>query len=183
MGGGLIGIGMATTGARPGTILVQIATGVRSGTYVGLGGITGGILCARFGGLLRAQGRNNTPSPSSSEPESKRQHTIDAQFNLKPTTVLLVYEILCLSMITGTIFSNGLDPRSPHLHPKLVVSWLVSRKQPAFCSWEAPLGSPLHMEAGAYFRWIFSSHKEKGTAPRPKVSALTFAVGILAGRV
>ena len=43
MGGVLLGIGMALTGACPGTVLPQIATGVRSGLFVGIGGILGGM--------------------------------------------------------------------------------------------------------------------------------------------
>jgi uncharacterized membrane protein YedE/YeeE len=43
MGGVLLGVGMALTGACPGTVLPQIVTGVRSGLFVGIGGILGGM--------------------------------------------------------------------------------------------------------------------------------------------
>ena len=39
---------MSLTGACPGTVLPQIATGVRSGLTVGLGGIFGAMLSERF---------------------------------------------------------------------------------------------------------------------------------------
>jgi uncharacterized membrane protein YedE/YeeE len=46
-GGALIGTGMALTGACPGTVLPQIVTGVRSGIFVGIGGVLGAIYFTR----------------------------------------------------------------------------------------------------------------------------------------
>ena len=48
IGGSLLGIGMSLTGACPGTVLPQIATGVRSSLYVGIGGILGAMLFAKY---------------------------------------------------------------------------------------------------------------------------------------
>nr|POE77806.1 hypothetical protein CFP56_09449 [Quercus suber] len=41
VGGTLIGVGMALSGACPGTVVVQIATGISSGLWVALGGVLG----------------------------------------------------------------------------------------------------------------------------------------------
>ena len=48
LGGSLLGIGMSLTGACPGTVLPQIATGVGSSLLVGIGGIVGAIIFERF---------------------------------------------------------------------------------------------------------------------------------------
>ena len=45
----MLGVGMALTGACPGTVLPQIATGLRSGLLVGIGGILGAMLYTKKG--------------------------------------------------------------------------------------------------------------------------------------
>lgn len=48
LGGSLLGIGMSLTGACPGTVLPQIATGVKSSLLVGVGGILGAMIFERY---------------------------------------------------------------------------------------------------------------------------------------
>ena len=167
----MIGIGMATTGACPGTVLVQIAMGIKSGIYVALGGLLGGILYVRVGGLLKQ-------SCAVAQKEEIRHHTIDGRYNLKPTTVLLAYELLCLAMISGFIVFGGVDASSPYLHP-VAGGVLIGLAQAAsLLLTGSPVGvSAAYEEAGAYF-WYLLSGKAKS---RPKVSAMTFAAGILVG--
>lgn len=59
IGGALLGVGMALSGACPGTLLPQVATGVSSGPFVLLGGVLGGVIHAgwirRFVNVKKAE--------------------------------------------------------------------------------------------------------------------------------
>ncbi|KAG0645819.1 non sense mediated decay [Hyphodiscus hymeniophilus] len=60
IGGVLLGIGSSLTGACPGTVFPQIATGVRSSLFVFLGGITGAVLFERLAAKSVTQGKRAT---------------------------------------------------------------------------------------------------------------------------
>jgi uncharacterized membrane protein YedE/YeeE len=169
----MVGIGMATTGACPGTVIVQVATGIESGTYVALGGILGGILYVRFGSWLKQR-------PSSDTPTSEYPLTIDSKYNLKPNTVLLTYEVICLTIIAVSLILGGVDSKSVYLHP-VAGGILISLAQAASILLSGrPVGvSTAYAEAGELFWRIFSSKGSGGKAP--EVSAMVFAAGIFAG--
>lgn len=50
---------MALTGACPGTVLPQIATGVKSSLFVGVGGILGAMIFERYVRVTREQVRTS----------------------------------------------------------------------------------------------------------------------------
>ena len=164
---------MAITGACPGTVFVQVASGIKSGYYVALGGLAGGIAYVRLGSLLKVQGGSNTPPVP-------RQHTIDSKFKIQPERVLLAYELICLIMITGSIAFGGIGARSHNLHPVLG-GCLIGLAQAASLSLTgSPIGvSTAYAEVGEYF-WQTVSAKSALRRP-PTNLAITFAVGILAG--
>ncbi len=172
VGGLLIGIGMATTGACPGTVLVQLVTGVNSGIFVFLGGLLGGILYSRFGTYLKR-------SPSTSAPVDTTQHTFQTKFNLKPEHVLLAYEGMCLIIIiAASVF--GLNGSSPWLHPIFGGALIGSAQAASLLLTGNPVGvSGAYGEAGEYFWRFFTSKTARGS--RPPVTAMTFALGIMAG--
>ncbi|ESZ90755.1 hypothetical protein SBOR_8868 [Sclerotinia borealis F-4128] len=69
IGGLLLGIGMALTGACPGTVLPQIVTGYRSGYFAFIGGVIGGILYSKIRPLIRRSSPTcSTPSSSAGPP-------------------------------------------------------------------------------------------------------------------
>ncbi|KAG4028314.1 hypothetical protein MFRU_022g00340 [Monilinia fructicola] len=53
IGGSLLGVGMALTGACPGTVLPQVVTGYESGRFAFLGGIIGGVLYSKLRPIIR----------------------------------------------------------------------------------------------------------------------------------
>ncbi|KAI9872174.1 MAG: hypothetical protein M1830_002000, partial [Pleopsidium flavum] len=110
LGGLMIGAGMTLTGACPGTVLVQLSTGIRSGFFVLIGGILGGILYTRFGRCLR-----NTSAPLTSE-TANTNVTVQSKLNLNPNRVLLAYETACLAIITLATYLAPHDVRA-QLHP------------------------------------------------------------------
>lgn len=173
VGGALIGIGMGSTGACPGTVLVQVATGVKSGIFVALGGLLGGVLYARFGQNLKKSSTSIDPSGA------EKQHTIQAKFDLDANHVLLAYEVMCLCVI-GVAAVFGLDGDSASLHP-ILGGFLIGGAQAASLLLRGtPVGvSKAYEEAGQHLLHLFPSQRPQG--PRSPALALTFASGILGG--
>lgn len=172
LGGLLIGTGMASTGACPGTVLVQLATGIKSGIPTVLGGIIGGILYTRFGSGLRRGVSASTPSLDT------KAHTIQTKFNMNPNHVLLIYEVMCLAVVgVSTVF--GLNRSAPSLHP-VVGGVLIGGAQATslLLTGNAVGVSTAYEEAGRFF-WYFLAPGQRGS--RPPTKAMTFALGILIG--
>ncbi len=172
LGGMLVGTGMALTGACPGTVLVQLATGIKSGIPTALGGLVGGILFARFGSALKRG------LPASIPPLDAKAHTIHTKFDINPDHVLLGYELLCLALIGGFSVS-GLNRSTPLLHP-VVGGALIGGAQAVslLLTGNAVGVSTAYEEAGRFFWYLFDPPKQGG---RPPTKAITFALGILIG--
>src|ERR1700761_1914500 len=105
VGGLLQGIGMALTGACPGTVLVQLAMGVKSAWYIAAGCILGAAAFVRLGQRLK-----RTVSETLS-PTGPAKLTIPETLGLSTTSTVLLYEILCLVMITAATY---LGPTRDH---------------------------------------------------------------------
>ncbi|KAL3422721.1 YeeE/YedE family protein [Phlyctema vagabunda] len=93
VGGLLIGSGMTLTGACPGTSLVQLAAGVRSGKLVVCGGVLGGIIYSRFGKYIRRDAAVTAPSC----------HTVQEQLNISRASAVLAYESICLATVSAVL--------------------------------------------------------------------------------
>ncbi|KAF7854603.1 hypothetical protein EAF04_010412 [Stromatinia cepivora] len=61
IGGLLLGIGMALTGACPGTVLPQVVTGYQSGRFAFVGGIIGAIIYSKIRPFIRSQTTCSAP--------------------------------------------------------------------------------------------------------------------------
>ncbi len=172
LGGLLIGVGMALTGACPGTVLVQLATGIKSGIPTALGGLMGGILFAKFGSALKSSLSASTP------PLDAKSYTIYTKFAMNPDHVLLAYEVMCLALI-GSFSTFGLNRSAPLLHP-IVGGALIGGAQAASLLFTGnALGvSTAYEEAGSFFWYLLGAGKQGG---RPSTKAMTFALGILIG--
>jgi uncharacterized membrane protein YedE/YeeE len=170
VGGLLIGLGMALTGACPGTVVVQVATGIKSGLYVALGGVLGGIFFSRFGTTLRNSGTCSSP------PESQ---TISSKLHLNPTTTFLAFEALCAVILA---VANVSTPSGSYawIHP-IAGGLLIGAAQAAsILLTTSTLGvSTAYEQIGQYF-WRALGRKDGAKPPSPP-SAIIFALGILAG--
>ncbi|KAG9522742.1 hypothetical protein KCU93_g7009, partial [Aureobasidium melanogenum] len=93
IGGSMIGVGMALTGACPGTVFVQAGAGLPSGMYVLGGGILGGLLFVStqpsIARLRESRGSSN----------NKSELTIPKSFGVSPWVVLAMWEIMCFGML------------------------------------------------------------------------------------
>lgn len=121
VGGAMIGVGMALTGACPGTVLVQsgIST-IQSGSYALLGGIVGGLVYVtalpyleRLKQFLRPKEETSvSPPPSRSHTvllstSKQGSPTIHATLNISPLTVLCAWEAVCLLILQ---LAHAYDP-------------------------------------------------------------------------
>ena len=169
-GGLLHGIGMALTGACPGTVFVQLATGIKSAIPTLAGGITGGILFARYGSALRQK------SPESSQIIVKPQ-TVSTKFDVDPNLVLWIFEIICF-MVVGTVTLLGLNASGSLLHPVIGGAAIGLAQGTSLLLTGRALGvSTAYDEIGRYFWYAFGSQEED----RPPIRTTTFALGILTG--
>jgi uncharacterized membrane protein YedE/YeeE len=93
IGGSMIGMGMALTGACPGTVFVQTGAGLPSGIFVLAGGILGGLLFVTAQPSIISLRARNTNSTANSE------LTIPKSLGVNPWIVLAFWELLCFGML------------------------------------------------------------------------------------
>lgn len=110
VGGTLIGAGMALSGACPGTVVVQIATGITSGLWVALGGVLGAaIFIAAKPSLPGSKAAASAiPRSSTLSQDGQGPSTIPAALHTSERTVLYGWETICALglYITKHIQSN-----------------------------------------------------------------------------
>ena len=162
IGGALIGAGMSLTGACPGTVLVQLATGLESAWWVALGNVVGGIAFVKVAPRLK---RSRSSGP--------QEHTVMQKTGLSTTSTVLLYEVMCLGMILGATYL----PRSEHwlnpIHGGIVIgvaqvmSVLLTKKSLGVSSAYETIGK-------AFWSML------EGTAA-PDGSSAVFALGLIAG--
>ena len=111
IGGVLIGMGMALTGACPGTTLVQAGTGIANGVLVSIGGVLGAMAFIKLQPLLqqarRARTRSlesqtsavHTSSDASIEEETKGPKDIATALGIQPLVLLLIWVPMCLAVM------------------------------------------------------------------------------------
>lgn len=173
IGGLMVGVGMTLTGACPGTVLVQVGTGVQSGRSVLLGGILGGILYTGVGKKLRRC------AAGSSEP-GKSLYT---KVEMNATTAILLFEGMCISMILATRYlfpaktETFLDPVSGGL-------FVGAAQFVTLVLTKAPVGVSTCYEDIGWWFWNSLGYTESGSTPArtlvPRTKAIAFAAGIFA---
>ena len=162
---------MALTGACPGTVVVQVATGIESGLYVALGGVLAGIFFARFGSTLKKS--ENTSATAEA-------HTIASKLHFDPTMTFLAFEIMCTVILAVASF---LTPRGSYawLHPVAGGLLIGASQATSIMLTSSPLGvSGAYGQIGQYF-WRTLGQKDHVATPPSPPSAILFALGILAG--
>lgn len=178
VGGLLQGIGMVLTGACPGTVLVQLALGIKSAWNVAAGGLLAGIVFARVGERLRrsqspASTSEKTASPSSPASTSSK-HTLQEQTGLSTASIVATYELLCLVMITAATY---LTPADKHWLNPIVGGLLIGLAQASsVLLTRKTLGvSTVYEDIGTFFWSLVAAQ------PAPAPSNVVFAGGIVAG--
>jgi len=107
LGGIMIGVGMTLTGSCPGSVLIQLSAGIRSGWYVFAGGLLGGALYTQLSPYLQRNQAHISP---------EIRPTIQSKFAIQTSHALAAYELLCAIFLT---IVSGPKGTSVSLHPFL----------------------------------------------------------------
>ncbi|KUJ12589.1 YeeE/YedE family protein [Mollisia scopiformis] len=172
LGGGLLGIGMALSGACPGTLLPQIATGVRSGPFVLLGGILGGILFSGYGkrylGMV-------------SDGETIAKPTVYQKMGGDRTNAVAVYEVMCLSGIEAV--RKFYPEKVGVLLPAAVGGlWIGFSQFMSLFLTGSTLGvSTAYEQLGDLYWWLSGRVLEGKKGPMPSIRGTVFAAGTMIG--
>ena len=104
LGGLLIGVGMAVTGACPGTSFVQAGVGNINGVFVILGGLLGAFTFVKLQDRLREMRKEADASLAANSPDSdvagsasKTPADIATALGISPLVLLLIWVPMCLT--------------------------------------------------------------------------------------
>lgn len=170
LGGLLLGAGMTLTGSCPGTVLVQLATGVKSSLYVAVGTVVGGALFSRSSPLF------SKVEPS---PKISAQPTIHQYFSLDATRTLASFEIAYMSVVA--FLALVMAQRNYEIIHPILGGVLIGLAQAATIFLTgSPIGVSLVYEhLGQYVCRALGWKNAKISPGIP--NSVMFAVGIMAG--
>ncbi|OBT71173.1 hypothetical protein VF21_10077 [Pseudogymnoascus sp. 05NY08] len=181
IGGLILGCGMALTGACPGTVLVQVASGISSGFSVLIGGILGGLLWSQFGHCAKYAPISPLTTPQKDQLANKTEHTVYESARMSSTQAVLIYELICLSIIISASYLAPEIHGSHRLNP-IIGGLLIGGAQAAslFLT-KSPVGvSTAYERMGQYICRVTGMSPNK-TSTWPSPSPVIFALGMLAG--
>lgn len=169
----MVGVGMALTGACPGTVLIQLATGISSGRYVFLGSLVGGVV---YTGFVKPLRQRTCQIKSQSSTSSSESHALPTKLGVDMAKASLSFAGMCALMVLGVA---QLAPG----HAEAMVSavaggGLIGAAQlSALILTKAPVGvSSCYEDFGTWF-WNLCTQKG-GLVPSSK--HIAFAGGMLA---
>lgn len=169
----MIGIGMTLTGACPGTVLVQLTTGIRSGMYVMAGGFLGGLVYNGLFSRLRKDEASNPPDTNL---------TVHDRLGIQSHYAILAYELVCLVVI-GLVTVLGQKDASNQLQPLFGGALIGAAQAASLILTGAPVGVSTGYEVlGSYF-WqaLGSVSGRKFAKPPASMKSVYFATGIALG--
>lgn len=169
---------MALTGACPGTVLPQLATGIPSASYVLLGGLLGGILYSKYGKqLIRAP----KAKAAAEEKMGGERPTIDQVLGIEPGRAMAIYETLCIGIVTAASY---LAPDKEGVVVSGAVGGLLiglSQFASLFLT-SSTLGvSTAYEQLGDLFWWLQRTITSGKRSPRPTIKATAFVIGSVLG--
>lgn len=174
VGGALQGLGMALSGACPGTVVSQAVTGVPSGLYALSGAALGGIAYAGFISDLVARNAAASPPEKSASPP---KNTLYERLGLDKVPFFVAFEALCWGVVL-TVPTSGRDVA---LAPILGGALIGLAQLFSVLSRKTMLGvSTSYDEAGRYFWWVLRGDAFRGVSA-PAAKNIIFALGIAAG--
>jgi len=173
IGGSLLGLGMALSGACPGTVLPQAVNGVPSGPLVLFGGLLGGILFSRLGKYLQ---RSNEGK------QKEAQETINYPLGISRSTSLFLFETICLATVGITSYCFPSPPLGQSsLVPPIIGGLLIALSQGINLLLTGnTLGVSLAYEQfGDAFWWLITPSAQ--LEPPPNLDGSIFVIGSMLG--
>ncbi|KAI4728569.1 hypothetical protein E4T49_03618 [Aureobasidium sp. EXF-10728] len=171
IGGAMIGVGMALTGACPGTVFVQAGAGLPSGAYVLGGGILGGLLFVSTQPSISRFRAGRGGSKANSE------LTIPATLGISPWIVLAMWEIMCFGMLQLLSGLKGPTTGTQGLVSPVFGGLLIGTAQAcAIALTRHTVGtSGAFEDVGRWLRNVISGDASKG----PVTASVMFDAGIV----
>lgn len=173
IGGLMLGVGMTLTGACPGTVLPQVATGVPSAPLVLLGGVIGGTIWSGCGkSLLVKRELKENVEKQITTPAT----TVSQILGINERVGLVVYELICISIFSAaTIYA----PAQKSFLPPILGGLLIGTSQFASLILTANTLSisGAYEEIGNVIFYLLPSSKRS----RPSITSIYFAFGTLLG--
>jgi uncharacterized membrane protein YedE/YeeE len=172
IGGALLGAGMVLSGACPGTLLTQVATGVTTGVFALLGSSLGGIIWSGF--LSKAIKKHNAEKGIKSEIS-----TFENQLGLSRPATVVLFQIICAGAVAATM---AYTERAPEPKVLGVVGGLLIGGAQLFSiiTRRTMMGvSGSYEEFGSWFWWLFNAGST--SEGRPGYKNILFASGMAGG--
>lgn len=172
VGGALLGAGMALSGACPGTLLTQVAAGVRTGLFSLGGALLGGIIWSGpVSALVKRHRERAAPKVDAA--------TLADLLGVSPEGALAVLEAAFITVIaTATVYA----PRAPEPRILGVIGGLLIGSAQLFSilTRRTMMGvSGSYEEAGNYFWWL-AGGADANAKPR-SYQNIVFATGVAGG--
>ena len=166
MGGGLIGVGMALTGACPGTVLPQVSAGISSAFPALVGAVLGGVAWSLVGTKIRRQ--------AASAPKPK--WSLDGVLGLRKLEAIAAFIGVCATIVCiSTFIDEGQSPLIQGLKGGLAIG---AAQAGSILLTDNTIGSSAaYEEAGKWVLWLL--HGANGS--KPPYCSVAFAGGALLG--
>lgn len=181
IGGFILGSGMALTGACPGTVLVQIATGTSSGPLVFVGAVLGGMLWSRFGYCVKC--KDSTASGSNKRDSSctEDESTVYASTRISESQAAFIYNIFCYILVISASYLAPHASGSPHLNP-IVGGLIIGAAQAAsLVITGSAIGVSTGYETIGDYINRFIGLSTNTDAPLPPSNPVVFILGMMGG--
>ena len=186
IGGLLQGLGMALSGACTGTVLVQVAMGIKSGMLTFAGATLGGILWARYGENLKKH--FNATGSQQQKPAPVESHaSVPDILGISTASTLLLFEAM-YTVVIGAVSQLQWSPVTRDLlHPTIGGTVIgLSQGVSILVSGGALGSSTTYEQLGQWFWYLLGrvpSRKHEGTPStrRPSTTALQTASGVVLG--
>lgn len=171
IGGSLLGIGMAMSGSCPGTLLTQLAAGVRTGVHALNGAILGGII---WTGASKAVKKHKETTNTKNE-----VRTLDEQLGVSKDTALLILESIFIAFVAATTILTP-KPAEVKIIGALGGLAIGSAQLVSLVTRKSMIGiSGSYEEIGNNFWWVV---KGAGSASRPRsFQNILFGTGLVVG--
>lgn len=194
IGAGLLGLGMALTGSCPGTVMVQVGMGLRSGFLVLAGSILGGILFSGYSHLLKrgAAPKIVKQKADDSVAQGKPKNTVYERMGTSELASAVVFFMAMIGMATA---AKTYIPSAPTglLNPLIggalmassqLTSILLTRNTLGVSAAYSALGSLFwKLESTAAVKTGCTNKKEieESKKPWPALTSVWFASGVALG--
>jgi len=173
VGGSILGIGLALSGACPGTVLVQAGVGIRSGWYALDGAVLAGIAWIGFLGPL-IEARRKKYGAGLEKPPS----TVYEAANVDRATAFFGIEAIFAAIIAATIKYTAASPFHPLVAPYIGGLFIGGAQLLSLLTRRCLVGvSSVFEDVGKHFWWLL-----RGADTRKAPSSydhLLFSAGIM----